>query len=58
MKTITFKLGWINATIRKVSETCYQLSIIHPVKCVQRFASLQECYDVLIRLDNSRKQGA
>lgn len=58
MKTITFKLGWINATIRKVSETSYQLSIVHPVKCVQRFGGLQECYDVLIRLDKSRKQGA
>lgn len=54
MKTITYKLGWINATIRKVSETCYQLSIVHPVKCVQRFASLQECYDVLLRLERAR----
>lgn len=54
MKTITYKLGWINATIRKLSDTCYQLSIVHPVKCVQRFGSLQECYDVLLRLERTR----
>lgn len=54
MKTITYKLGWINATIRKVSEASYQLSIVYPVKCVQRFGSLQECYDVLLRLEKAR----
>lgn len=58
MKTISYKLGWINTTIRKISDNCYQLSIVYPVKCVQRFGSLQECYDVLIRLDKSRRQGA
>lgn len=54
MKTISYKLGWINATVRKLSETCYQLSIVYPVKCVQRFGSLQECYDVLLRLEKAR----
>ena len=54
MKTISYKLGWINTTIRKISDNCYQLSIVYPVKCVQRFASLQECYDVLLRLEKTR----
>lgn len=56
--TENYNLSWINATIRKINETCYQLSIVYPVKAVQRFGSLQECYDVLIRLDKSRRQGA
>lgn len=55
MKTISYKLGWLNATIRKLTDTCYQLSIVYPVKCVQRFNSIQECNDVLVRLDKARR---
>ena len=55
MKTITFKLGWINATVRKVSETCYQLSIIHPVKCVQCFRTKAEALNVLKQFELAHK---
>lgn len=55
MKTITFKLGWINATVRKVSETCYQLSIVHPVKCVQCFRTKAEAMNVLKQFELAHK---
>ncbi len=55
MKTITFKLGWINATIRKVSETCYQLSIAHPVKAVQCFRTKAEAMNVLKQFELAHK---
>ena len=53
--TESYKLGWINATIRKVTDTCYQLTIAYPVKVVQRFKSRQECVDILVRLDKARR---
>ena len=55
MKTITFKLGWINATIRKVSETCYQLSIVYPVKAVQCFRTKAEAMNVLKQFELAHK---
>jgi len=55
MKTITFKLGWINATIRKVSETCYQLSIVYPVKAVQCFRTKAEALNVLKQFELAHK---
>ena len=52
--TESYNLSWINATIRKISETCYQLTIRYPVKCVQRFRSRRECVDVLVRLERAK----
>ena len=52
--TENYNLSWINATIRKVTDTCYQLSIRYPVKCVQRFRSRKECVDVLVNLERAK----
>jgi hypothetical protein len=52
-----YKLGWINATIRKLvsPNLCYQLTISYPVRMVQRFKTRQECIDILLRLEKQRK---
>lgn len=56
MRTEHYKLGWLNATIRRITENCYQLTIEHPVKCVQRFKTRQDCLDVLMKLEQQRRE--